>query len=255
MADSIQITEGSGRWVATDEVLDTTINPTNPVNFQFVKIADGTLGGTNKASVSATLGNIGLAVNAKLHDGTNGAVIKNTAAGPTDNAVVVQFSPIGEVADGSTDAGTGNKISAKSALGLLGQANLAGNALRGDLICGADRVLYVRPNCALEDLQFGSSPLTITSLGSFQALPSAGAGVKWYLTSICVCNTSASTPITLNILDGATVRWTMPVPVGGAIQNFATPLGGFTATTAVNVACSVAATSIIVSINGFKSKI
>jgi hypothetical protein len=254
MADSVQITEGSGKWIATDEVSDTAINPTQPVNYQYIKIGDGALGGTNKAGVSSTLGTTGLAVNARMHDGTNGAVIKNTAASGTDNAVVVQFSPIGEVADPNTDAGTGNKISAKSSLGLLGQTNLAGNGLRGDLVCGADRVLYVRPNCGLEDLQTGVSPVTITTTTSTQVLASAGSGVKWYLTSIAICNTSAIA-ITVNILDGATVRWTVPVPVGGAIQNFATPLGGFSVTTAVNVQCSAAATSIIVSVNAFKSKL
>jgi hypothetical protein len=254
MADSVQITEGSGKWIATDEFLDTTINPTQPVNWQYVKIGDGTLGSGIKASVSATLGTVGLAVNARLHDGANGAVIKNTAATTSDNAVVVQFSPIGEVADGSTDAGTGNKISAKSQLGLLGQSNLAGSGLRADLVAGADRVLYVRPNCGLEDLQTATSPVTITTTTSTQVLASAGSGVKWYLTSIAICNTSA-TAITVNILDGATVRWTVPVPVGGAIQNFATPLGGFSVTTAVNVQCSAGVSSIIVSVNGFKSKI
>jgi hypothetical protein len=255
MTDTVQVTPGSGKFIATDEILnDTDLTPGANVNYQYVKIADGAVGSFTKASVSATLGTTGLAVNARLHDGTNGAVIKNTAAAGTDNAVVVQFSPIGEVADGSTDAGTGNKIAAKSALGLLAQANLTGSGLRGDLVCGADRVLYVRPNCGLEDLQTGVSPVTITTTTSTQVLASAGSGLKWYLTSIAICNTSAIA-ITVNILDGATVRWTMPVPVGGAIQNFPTPLGGFSATTAVNVQCSAAATSIIVSMTGFKSKI
>jgi hypothetical protein len=256
MADSVQITEGSGKWIATDEVSDTAINPTQPVNYQYIKIGDGTLGGTGKAAVSATLGTTGLAVNARMHDGTNGAVIKNTAATGSDNAVVVQFSPIGEVADGSTDAGTGNKISAKAIAGLSSAANANLTALqRGDLLCDLDRALLMRPHCGLEDLQTGTSPVTITTTTSTAVLASAGTGLKWYLTSIAVSNTSTSTPITLNILDGATVRWTMPVPVGGAIQNFATPLGGFTAATAVNVQCSAAATSIIVSANGFKSKV
>jgi hypothetical protein len=251
MVDNVPVTPGSGKTIATDEVADGTLGT---VQVQFVKLMDGTLDGTGKGVIGSALSTTGLAVNARLHDGTNAGVFKNTAASTSDMALVVQQSPIGEVADASTDAGTGNKIAAKAIAG-LSTATLLTAAQRGDAQCDLDRALLMRPNCALEDLQTGQTPVTITnSTSSTAILASAGSGLKWYLTSIAVANTSA-TAITVNILDGASVRWTMPVPVGGAIQNFATPLGGFTANTAVNAICSAGVTSIIVSTNGFKSKI
>lgn len=51
MADNFLITQGSGTTIAADEVVDGTLGT---VKVQYVKIMDGTLDGTSKASVSAT---------------------------------------------------------------------------------------------------------------------------------------------------------------------------------------------------------
>lgn len=50
MADNVIITPGSGNTVAADEVVDGTLGT---VKVQYVKIMDGTLDGTSKASVGA----------------------------------------------------------------------------------------------------------------------------------------------------------------------------------------------------------
>lgn len=58
MTDNIAVTEGSGKTVATDEVVDGDLGT---VQVQYVKIMDGTLNGTDKAAVGAN----GLAVDVK----------------------------------------------------------------------------------------------------------------------------------------------------------------------------------------------
>lgn len=50
MADNVQITAGSGTTIATDEVTDGTLGT---AQVQYVKIMDGTLNGTTKATVNA----------------------------------------------------------------------------------------------------------------------------------------------------------------------------------------------------------
>lgn len=50
MADNISVTQGAGKTVATDEVVDGTLGT---VQVQFVKLMDGTLDGTNKLIVNS----------------------------------------------------------------------------------------------------------------------------------------------------------------------------------------------------------
>ena len=66
MADGINVTPGTGKTVATDEVTDGTLGT---VQVQYVKLMDGTLDGTTKAAVGAN----GLAADVK-------AVVPGTAA-------------------------------------------------------------------------------------------------------------------------------------------------------------------------------
>lgn len=51
MTDNVSVTAGSGTTIAADEVVDGTLGT---VKVQYVKIMDGTLDGTSKASVSSS---------------------------------------------------------------------------------------------------------------------------------------------------------------------------------------------------------
>lgn len=87
------------------------------------------------------------------------------------------------------------------------------------------------------------------------ALKAAGAaGVRNYVTGAQYQNTSA-TPTTVNILDGATVRWQGYAPASmttPANVTFQTPLFG-TAATAMNVQLGTAVTSVLFNAQGFQS--
>lgn len=67
MADNVDITPGSGNTVAADEVVDGTLGT---VKVQYIKIMDGTIDGTNKATVTAN----GLAV--------DGSAVVQPVSGP-----------------------------------------------------------------------------------------------------------------------------------------------------------------------------
>lgn len=75
MADNVAITAGAGTTIAADEVTDATLGT---AKVQFIKLMDGSLGGTEKATVKAA----------------------STAAVATDPALVVALSPNGQNANG-----------------------------------------------------------------------------------------------------------------------------------------------------------
>lgn len=102
--------------------------------------------------------------------------------------------------------------------------------------------------------QFVSGNASNTTGASTQCIAAQGAGVKTYLTDVTITNTSA-VDVFVELLDGASVRWTCPVPAGsGFTKSFDTPLAG-TANTAWNFDPSAAATTIYCSMSGFKSTV
>ncbi len=76
MADNIAVTPGTGKTVATDEVVDGTLGT---VQVQYVKLMDGTLDGTTKATVNST----GLKVDAS---GAAVPITDNSGSLTVDNA-------------------------------------------------------------------------------------------------------------------------------------------------------------------------
>ncbi len=78
MSDGSARTPGSGETIATDEVVDGTLGT---VKVQFMKLMDGTLDGTNKATVSTN----GLAIEA-------GGAVANAAALGTQKPILVAGS-------------------------------------------------------------------------------------------------------------------------------------------------------------------
>lgn len=156
-----------------------------------------------------------------------------------------------DAADGSTNP---IKVGAKAIAGLSG-ATLVAAADRTNLYAGLDGALIVRPHCGLEDLVSGVAAITDGS--STSVIAAAGAGVKNYITSIVIANTSA-TAVTVDIRDGAagTVKATVPVPANtsGVVCNLPVPLA-FSANTAVCADPSAAASTVTVTLIGFKSKV
>ena len=155
------------------------------------------------------------------------------------------------VAHDGADSGNPHKIGARAVTSVSAQTLVAAND-RTDLLSGLDGVQLTRPHCNLEDIATGNA--TNTDGTSTQCIAAQAAGIKTYLTSIVLCNSSA-TDITVDIKDGSTTKISIPVPAGGgAIFNPPVPLPG-TAATAWNFDPSAAATTVTCSMIGFKSKV
>lgn len=157
----------------------------------------------------------------------------------------------GDIAHDAADSGNPNKIGHKATTSLSG-LTLVANADRTNSFAGIDGVQITRPHCNLEDIVTGNA--TNTDGASTQCIAAQTAGIKTYLTSIVLCNTSA-TAITVDIKDGSTVKVSLPLPAGsGCIFNPPVPIPG-TAATAWNFDGSAAATTVTCSMIGFKSKV
>jgi hypothetical protein len=183
----------------------------------------------------------------------------STAALATDEALIVSLRPdssgvIPLVAHDAADSGEPLKTGHKAIAGMSG-LTLVAAADRTDSYAGLDGAQYVRPHCGLEDIVSGVAAITDGS--STSVIASAGAGVKNYITSVIIANNSA-TAVTVDLRDGAagTVKATLPVPANtsGVVCNFPIPLP-FSAATAVCADPSAAATTITVTLLGFKSKV
>lgn len=180
-------------------------------------------------------------------DGTNPQNLVCTPAG------ILYVSPLteGTVAHDSADSGNPSKIGAKAESALSG-ITLVADGDRTDLHAGVDGVLITRPHCNLEDVVSGNASNTDGT--STSCIAAQGAGIKTYLTTITVTNTS-STDTYVEIKDGTTAKHTIPVPAnGGATLNLPVPLGG-TANTAWNFDPGAAVTTMYCSMIGFKSKV
>jgi hypothetical protein len=177
--------------------------------------------------------------------GANGATVLRTALA-TDSPGVIPL-----IAHDGADSGDPLKTGGRAVAGLSG-LTLVAAADRTDSLYGVDGAQYVRPHCGLEDIVTGNA--TNTDGTSTSCIASSGAGVKTYLTSVVLCNTSA-TAITVDIKDGSTTKVSLPLPAGsGCIFNPPIPIPG-TAATAWSFDPSAAATTVTCSMVGFKSKV
>ncbi len=170
-----------------------------------------------------------------------------------DSAVLaaVTDATIPLVAHDAADSGDPLKIGAK-ATASLSAATMVAAADRTNLFAGLDGVLINRPHTNLEDIVTGNA--TNTDGTSTSCIASSGAGIKTYLTSVVLCNTSA-TAITVDIKDGSTTKVSLPLPAGsGCVFNPPVPIPG-TAATAWSFDPSAAATTVTCSMIGFKSKV
>ena len=255
MADNVAVTQGSGKTVLADEVVDGTLGTGVA---QFIKIMDGTLDGTAKATVKAA---------STLPAATDPALVvtirdqnangQATMANSTPVAIASDQSTLpagGNVAHDSVDSGNPVKQGFKATTALSG-LTLVASADRTDGFAGIDGVQIIRPHCNLEDIVTGI--LANTDGASTSVIAAQGAGIKTYITSVIIANSSA-TAVTVDLRDGAagSVKATFPVPAStsGVVCNLPVPLP-FSANTAVCMDGSAAATTVTCTLIGFKSKV
>jgi hypothetical protein len=161
----------------------------------------------------------------------------------------------GSIAHDSADSGINpHKIGAKATTSISAKTMVANDDIT-NLFAGIDGVQVVRQHCNLEDI-VTATPVAITDGSSTSVLAAQGAGIKTYITEVTIANSSASF-VTVDLRDGTagSVKWTFPVPAtGGVTKTFNPPLP-FSANTAVAADPSAAASTITVSVLGFKSKV
>ncbi len=260
MVDNIDVTPGTGKTIAADEVASVLYQRVKPVwgPDGTVNDADTATGkpfpvqlrgsdGTDRSNLLP----VSLATAPALVAGTAviGKVgIDQTTPGTTN---LVVATSAGDIANDAADSGNPVKIGSKAIAG-QSTVTLVAAADRVENYAGLDGVKLVRPHCGLEDIVTGNA--TNTDGTSTQCIAAQAAGIKTYLTSIVLCNTSA-TAITVDIKDGSTVKVSLPLPAGsGCIFNPPVPIPG-TAATAWNFDGSAAATTVTCSMVGFKSKV
>lgn len=158
------------------------------------------------------------------------------------------------VAHDGADSGNPHKIGMKATTSLSG-LTLVANADRTDLFAGVDGVQITRPHCNLEDI-VTATPVAITDGSSTSVISAQGSGIKVYIVEVIIANSSSSN-VTVDLRDGTAgaVKATFPVPAnGGVVKTLATPLP-FSANTAVAADPSAAASTVTVTLIGFKSKV
>ncbi len=249
----VDVTEGSGLKVATYTISEDAVTR----NLQRISVNDSAgadiLGTTADAasattSIKAALRAIATALGVTALDlgsGTGGTRTIRTTLDTASAGII----PL--VAHDAADSGEPLKTGGRAVAGLSGLTLVAAGD-RTDSLHGTDGAKYVRPHCGLEDIVTGNA--TNTDGTSTSCIASSGAGVKTYLTSVVLCNTSA-TAITVDIKDGATTKVSLPLPAGsGCVFNPPVPIPG-TAATAWSFDPSAAATTVTCSMIGFKSKV
>jgi hypothetical protein len=245
-------TNGIGKLTANDgvDIGDVTVNGGS---LSITSVTPGTnntsLGKTEDAGHSTgDVGVMSLGVANTADANISGTTLDYT---PFSTDLTGAVRTIGNADHDAADAGKPVKIGAKAETSLSG-LTLVADGDRTDLFAGIDGVLITRPHCNLEDIVTGNASNTDGS--STSCIASSGAGVKTYLTSVILTNTSSSN-IYVEIKDGATAKLTIPVPAnGGAIFTPQVPIPG-TAATAWNFDASAATTTVYCSMVGFKSKV
>lgn len=158
----------------------------------------------------------------------------------------------GQTAHDSGVTGSPLRIGAKAETALSG-ITLVADGDATDLHAGVDGVLITRPHCNLEDIVSGVA--SNTDGASTEVIAAAGSGVKQYLTSCTLINSSSSFAY-CELKSGTTVKWRFPVPAtGGVTHTFNPPLPPNAANEAWNFDMSAATTTAYCSLVGFKSKV
>ncbi len=169
---------------------------------------------------------------------TAATITAGTQAAPS--ATYLSTVAAGDIAHDGADSGNPVKIGGKAAAG-LSTVTLTAAADRTQVHIGVDGAIPTHPHCLLEDIVTGNA--TNTDGTATVCIAAQSAGIKTYLTSIVLCNTSA-TAITVDIKDGSTTKVSLPLPAGsGCVFNPPVPIPG-TAATAWNFDPSTNATTV-----------
>lgn len=172
----------------------------------------------------------------------------------TSTVVTGSVTTAGAAAHDSAISGNPTRVAGRAETALSG-ITLVADGDTTDLYAGVDGVQIVRTHTNLEDI-VTATPVAITDGSSTSVISAQGSGIKTYLTSVTIANSSA-TFVTVDLRDGTagSVKWTFPVPAtGGVTHKFDPPLP-FSANTAVAADPSASASTITVSAMGFKSKV
>lgn len=258
-ASTVTVDNGGAFAVQIDAALPAGTNSIGKLGANSgVDIGDVTI---NNASIAVTSASA-LDVSAQTVT-VQGTVTANLGA--TDNAVldsiaaalagtitvdgtgtfVTQSTATGNVAHDAADSGNPVKVGGKA---ITSEQTAVGNADRTDFVADVHGRQIVTPYCNKEQAVSGTASATDTS--NTAVLAAAGAGVKNYITSISIHN-SSDTDTYVTIKDGTTAKLVVAAPAkGGAVLNLSVPLAS-TANTAINFASAASVSTMFVSAVGF----
>jgi hypothetical protein len=242
MANNVDITAGSGTSIASDDVAG--------IHYQAVKLVDGTEDSTTR--IVSGNGTAAASLRVTVASDSTGvlAVTDNGGSLTVDGSVTA----VGSVAHDATDSGNPVKIGAKAETSPAG-ITLAADGDRTDLYADADGLLMTKLFTSYADIlseRISNTDGASTALSVFGATASS----RNYITDISITN-SSTTNVYVDIRDGVggAVLWTLSAPAqGGNNKSFIVPLRQSTANTALAYDVSAAATTVFISLVGFKSK-
>lgn len=157
------------------------------------------------------------------------------------------------IAHDDSDSGNPHKIGTKAQTSLADNTLVADND-RSNAFSDLDGVILSGRKVPLADIVRGLAAITDGS--STSVIASQGAGVKTYITDVIIANSSSSN-VTVDLRDGTggSVLATFPAPAnGGVVHRLESPIP-FSAATAVAADPSAAASTVTVTLLGFKSKV
>lgn len=163
--------------------------------------------------------------------------------------------PDGNVAHDGSDSGNPIKIGAKANSSLKGITTVSSND-RTNLYADIDGVQITKGLTNFGDIiveRVSDTGGTSTAFSNFSA---GGSGVRNYVTTIAVFNSSATDGfVDLRDGTGGSVLFTVPAPkVGGSIITLPVPIRQTTDNTALAYDVSGALTTVYISLVGFQSK-
>lgn len=181
--------------------------------------------------------------------------IANDSTGILAGVTTVTTLTGSAIAHDGADSGNPHKIGAKATTALSGKTMVADND-RTDLFAATDGVLITRNVCLEDVVQERTTNTDGVSTAFASGLAAPGAGVRLWITSVTIANSSAAF-CTVDLRDGSagSVLWTCPVPAtGGFTFKFDPPLK-LSTNTALAFDASAATSTLSISANGFKSKL
>lgn len=238
----------SGTFSAT-VTFEGTEDGTNYSSLSAIKLGTSTIATTTTVVGTFQTSCAGLTLVRARVTWTSGTSVTVTA-----HTVPIAFTPkvvnaVGDVAHDGVDAGNPVKVGAKA---VSSEATAVSTHLdRTDLVADLVGKLITLPYSNPENMLNGSGNATNTSDTAVTNMGAQGSGVRVYVTTIIVNNTSATNTY-VNIKDGSTTKLVVPAPAtSGAIINLPVPLR-LTANTALNFASGASVTTMYVSAVGYK---